>query len=127
MAGLFVQWLYRDAPKAYLVVLVQVIDSLYNYFSIPLLTRTLFDPWRHDAVEVSRLPMTYWLQAFGRNLVSRGIGFCVRLATICAGLGIVCVFWVGTLVFLLAWYLLPLLMLLSILFGFRLILGGMYA
>lgn len=125
MAGLFFQWLYLDAPSTYLKNIQAVIAALYNYFSIPLLIPTLFSPWRHDAIPLYRLPLNMWFQAIAQNSTSRLIGFSVRSFTILLGLFAISIYVVGSVVFLVAWYFLPILCLISIYYGL-LLLGGVY-
>jgi hypothetical protein len=124
MAGLFIQWLYFDAPRAYLGYAKGITVALYNFFSLPLLMSTLFSPWRHDSVPLANLPMQYWAQAIGNNVVSRFIGFSVRFFTIILGLATLFLITLGTICFYALWYALPLLLLGSLYYGFMLTLGG---
>lgn len=124
MVGLFVQWLYLDAPRAHTVFFRDLMSALFSYFSIPLLTQTLLDPWRHDAVDMSRLPIAYWGRAFMDNFVSRLIGFFLRFGVIVSGLIVMGVTFVFAAVYTVLWYLLPFILLASIFYGFSMIIGG---
>lgn len=125
MAVLFLQWIYVDAPRTYIGYLSRTFATVYEYFSINFLLKTLFEPWRHDAVSLVNLPLNLWFQAFVQNLISRTIGLIVRTITILSGIGFLFVFVLGSALFLIAWYLLPLLMIFSIMYGFQLLLGGL--
>jgi len=76
-------------------------------FSAPILLRTLFSPWRR-IVTAPGAGLDAKLRAVGDNLVSRAVGFCVRLIVLfTAGIMLVIV---GALAVaeLVAWPLLPL-------------------
>ncbi len=123
MTGLFLQWLYFDAPNTYWEYRKQLSQAMYSFFSISLLSKTLFDPWRHDEVDTSRLAVKDRFQALGQNLISRLIGFMLRSWAILTGYLMMGVIYIGTALFVLAWYLMPILLLLSIFYGLRLIIG----
>ena len=124
LPALFIEWVYIDAPRIFIETFRQFIISLNRYFSINLLITTLFDPWRHDATDISRLPIRYWAQAIISNGVSRLIGFTVRFFVILIGVIGIGLTGIAGGLFLLAWYILPVLMVVSVVFGFYLISGG---
>lgn len=124
MAGLFIEWLYLDAPKSYFGYIGQIIFGLYEYFSIELLAKTLLAPYRHDTVDLRRLPIRFWAQAIGSNLVSRGIGFILRFFVISAGFLTIAVCGIASVLFLLLWYILPLLLIMSVVYGAQLVFSG---
>ncbi len=121
MTLLFIQWLLLDAPATYLRYGKEVTLALYQYFSMSLLGRTLFDPWRHDAIAMDRLPIRYWFQAILSNTTSRTIGFVIRFVTILSGLSAIFIWNLGLFIFLIAWYTLPILLIISVLYGFKLL------
>jgi hypothetical protein len=83
------------------------LANLARMFSIPILLRTLFAPWRR-IITYPSAGIDAKLRAFGDNLVSRCIGFTVRLfALIAAAVMLVLVSCMG-LVELIAWPLIPL-------------------
>lgn len=124
MTGLFLQWLYIDAPSAYWGYRKQLNTALYSFFSISLLSKTLFYPWRHDTVDSSRLPVNQRFQVMSNNFISRFIGFTLRVWTIGIGFFSMAMVSLGTALFIIAWYLLPLLLLVSVGYGIKLIVGG---
>lgn len=124
MVALFFDWFYADAPRAYLNNGKAVTLALYNYFSLPLLLSTLFAPWRKDAVDMSRVPIRLWYQVFLNNTISRFIGFLVRMAVILAGAVVLFIMTLGLCLFLVVWYLMPLLMIASIVYGMSIIVRG---
>lgn len=126
MAYLFAEWLYVDAPRAYLRYIKALSVAFFEYFSISLMFQTLTAPWRQDTIPLTRIPARYWSQAILSNAVSRTIGFFVRFSVIIAGCLTLFVINLGFLLFMVTWYLLPILLVLSIAFGFRLLTGGLW-
>lgn len=124
---LFLRWFLVDAPRIFLHNGLSLATGFGSYFSISFLITTLFDPWRHDAVDMSRLPVRYWSQAILNNITSRFIGFTMRSATILVGVCAIGVSYIGTLLFVLGWYALPLLLVASMFYGLQLVLRGLYA
>ena len=83
--------------------------SLEDYFSIDLLLKTLFSPYRQIAAGKVRGPLGVQMRAFFDRLISRLIGAMIRLFTILVGLiALAFNIVVGVLV-LLCWAVVPLL------------------
>lgn len=82
--------------------------SIINVFTVPVLFSTLFDPWKRDQVHVIGASLEGQLQALWLNILSRLIGFFVRLsALIAAGLALIATGLFGGVVYL-TWLLWPL-------------------
>ena len=88
------------------------------------MTKTLFAPYRHDAVDMNRLPIRFWGQAMLNNLVSRSVGFVLRLGVIMAGVVSIVVVGIGSIIFTVMWFCLPVLLLASIIYGIVLLAGS---
>ena len=63
----------------------KMTESVSRSFSIPLLLRTLFAPWR-QIVTYPGAGLEAKFHALIDNMVSRTIGFFVRLVVLCSGL-----------------------------------------
>lgn len=111
----FWSWYYSSAIRSLIKIWRNFIIFVREYYSIPLLLRTLFYPWRRDITKYGRgFSIKNFLETLGFNLISRGLGFCVRLLTIV--LGLIClsgVIILGALA-LVIWLILPLVLLLFI-------------
>ncbi|MDO8594136.1 MAG: hypothetical protein Q7R93_01300 [bacterium] len=79
---------------------------LWNFFSIRILSVTLFSPWRRIQ-EASSKSSGGFLGRFIISTLLRFIGLFVRLFSILSGLASLCVLSVGFLIFLVMWPLLP--------------------
>lgn len=111
----FWSWYYTGAVRSLIKIWRNFIIFVREYYSIPLLLRTLFYPWRRDITKYGRgFSINNFLETFSFNLISRGLGFCVRLLTIV--LGLICLSGVAILgaLALIIWLILPLVLLLFI-------------
>ena len=79
-------WLYGPALSGLINLLKYLIIVAFEFFSIPLLGRYLFAPWKRDVVRPANPSLSQLWQAFLMNFVSRFIGFSVRTITILTGL-----------------------------------------
>ena len=109
---IFWRWYYGEAMKEVLKGWNNFIIFATQYFSIPLLLKTLLAPWRRDITRRPRgLDLKKFFEYLAFNLISRGTGFLVRFITIIVGI----IFLVFTIfagaVFFILWLFLPLILL----------------
>lgn len=108
IVGLF-SWWYS---AGWLRCVVGVRDSLlstYDYFSLDLLLRTLFSPFRQISAGKVRGPIGVQLRALLDNLISRTIGAIVRSIVIVVGSVTLCISSLLGFVKILLWPFIPLL------------------
>lgn len=79
-------WWYGSGWKRCLLSLRERLEASYDYFSIGLLARTLFSPYKQISAGQVRGPIGVQLRAFGDRLVSRIVGSVVRAILIVSGL-----------------------------------------
>jgi len=122
LAVVFWRWYYGEAAKNILLAWKNYLIFAINYFSIPLLLRTLFAPWRRDITKKPKgLDLKKLFEYFAFNAISRGLGFLVRFATIIVGaLFLIFVAFAG-LIFFLFWIFLPIFVLAFLIFGVALL------
>lgn len=113
-------WWYGAGWKARLVNLRERLVASYDYFSIDLLFRTLFAPFRQISAGKVNGPIGLQLRAFVDRLISRIIGAIVRLILILVGAMWLAVQTVVGAVLLAIWPLLPF----APLIGFVMMLSG---
>ncbi len=78
-------WWYSAGWKARVVSLRERLAASYDYFSIDLLLRTLFSPFRQISAGKVSGPIGLQLRAFVDRLISRIIGSIVRIILIFVG------------------------------------------
>lgn len=87
--------------------------SVFDYFSIDLLVRTWFTPFRQISAGAVDGPIGVQIRAFFDRLISRTIGGIVRSFMIIFGIVALAITAVVGLVFVIAWALVPVLPLLG--------------
>lgn len=105
----FFSWWYIEGWHRQMTNVLQRIALLMDMFSIDLILRTLFSPFRQiDANKVNG-PLNVQMHAFIDKTVSRLIGALVRLAVLVAGCISIVVGCVAGMVYLAMWPLVPVL------------------
>ncbi len=84
------------------------LAGLADYFSIGLLLRTLFSPFRQISAGKVGGSLSNQMRAFFDRQLSRGIGAIVRLVMIIAGLTLMVVYTVVDILLLVLWGITPL-------------------
>jgi len=119
---LFLRWYYTIAPKKILKTRRNVLSFGWNFFSIGLLFKTLFAPWKRDITKSgSGFDPKAWLESLVMNLISRLIGAFVRGWVILLGLFFEIAILILGLVFFVVWLISPLLIVVGIIYAVRLI------
>ncbi len=119
----FFLWYAASIKKTSETVWLLVLKNL-DYFSIPLLFKTLFSPWKRDVISTKGLSLNEKFRIWIFNLLSRLIGAVVRLVTIFFGLFLTVFLLVFGLVAIIFWSILPFLILAAFVYGLILIVQG---
>jgi hypothetical protein len=85
-------------------------------FSVPILLRTLFSPWKR-IITYPGSSIDAKIRAFGDNLVSRFVGFTVRLFVLFTAAIMLCVVSAVACIELVVWPLLPILVVVTLVKG----------
>lgn len=119
---LYIKWYLVVAPKAIIEGWKNILWFTFNYFSVALLFRTLFAPWKGIRWEGKRgFHIEDFLFVLASNLISRMLGALVRIPLILVGIiGEILVFVLG-IIALFVWFLLPVFILLGFIYGIRLL------
>ena len=115
-------WHFFDMPKNILRAWRDYLRFNLNYFSVPLLLKTLFSPWKkYQASYGKGFDVGRYLEAFFSNMIFRIFGAIIRTFLIIIGLisEVVVVF--GGAIAFFAWLVLPALMVLGLFWGFKII------
>lgn len=118
----YLVWQFYDIPKKLIFVWQDLLLFNLNYFSITLLLKTLFSPWRrYQWLYEKGFNFKKYFETLFSNLISRILGFIVRSLFILLGLVTeIVIFFLG-LIALFSWLLLPLILLSGFIFGLRII------
>ena len=109
---IFWRWYYGRAVKDVLAGWRNFVIFVSEYFSIPLLFKTLFSPWKRDITKKPRgLDFKKLFEYLTYNLISRGVGFFVRFVTILIGIIFLLLTAVAGAVLFIIWLVLPLIIL----------------
>ena len=123
--GILPQWLswqYIYVPSAILQAWRNFLLFTFNYFSIPILLRTLFFYWRRYRYFYGRgFDLKRYFDAFTFNIISRVIGAIIRIIFIAIGALSEIFVIAGGLILLLGWFFLPLLIIGGLWLGIKLI------
>ena len=101
-------WYSRGWAWICKTVFVQQGAKILHFFSITDLLKTLFAPFRQDAVNVKGAPIGIRLQALGENIISRILGLMIRLVLVVLGLTLLAANTVFAAAAALVWPLMPL-------------------
>lgn len=119
----WVDWRWRDVPKGILSGWKNFIYFGLDYFSLPLLLKTFFSPWRRYYWSYEKgFKIIKHLEVFFSNSLSRILGAIVRSFLILTGIvTVVFILLAGLLVFI-GWLILPVILIAGIIFGLKIIL-----
>ena len=112
----FFRWWYHDGWISQVQKFINFLHTVGQLFSVKLLLRTLFSPWRR-VISAPGRGLESHIQAAVDNLIGRLVGFFVRIMVLFAA-GITGIFAavLGS-VYLLSWPLLPFVPLICVIMG----------
>lgn len=118
----YLSWHFLEVPRDILGGWKNFLKFGLNYFSIPLLIKTLFSPWRrYQWAYPKGLQIGKWFEAFFSNLISRLLGAVMRIFLIFFGLLVeVFIIFSGAIIFF-GWLVLPILLIFGLSHGFRIL------
>ena len=120
----YFSWWYGQGLVGFWRAIEVMTEKVFSFFSINLLLRTLFDPWKRDISHVENASLDIVFKIFLDNLVSRLIGAICRFFIIIIGLIITMIFFLVLLSVFFIWILLPIIAVFLIFNGARMVLNG---
>jgi len=117
-----IYWQFFDIPKNILKAWKNFLRFGFFYFSIPLLLKTLFSPWRRYVWFYPRgFDIGKYLEVWISNLMSRIIGAIMRIFLIIFGVIYeIFILLLGSFIFLI-WFFLPLILIFGLWSGIKII------
>ncbi len=104
----WIMWQFWEVPNFLIQVWKNYIMFALNYFSLPLLFKTLISPWRRNAWAFPKaFDFMEYLNVIISNIFSRIIGFFLRIALIITGAIFQIFVLLAGLVVILFWLLIP--------------------
>lgn len=104
----FLSWWYGPGWRDTAGALSQRLRTIVLSWSMPILLRTMFQPWRR-IISASQGTLEQKLRAFVDNMVSRFVGFMVRLCALIAACAMLACYAVFGGLILILWPVLPIL------------------
>lgn len=116
-------WQFFDVPKSILLGWKNFLKFNLNYFSIPLLVKTLFAPWRKYKMSYGRgFDIGRYSEAFLSNLIFRILGAIIRIFLIIIGLFLEIIIILAGIAVFLGWIAGPAILIYGLIFGMKVIL-----
>ena len=118
----YLSWHFLEVPRNIFLGWKNFLKFGLNYFSLPLLIKTLFSPWRRYSWAYPRgFDIGKYFEVFISNLISRILGAIMRFFLIILGiLAEVFIIFAG-LIILFIWLALPIFLIFGLIFGFKII------
>ncbi len=101
------QWWYGEGWARQFLYAKGRALSIYDYFSVDLLVKTWFSPFRQISAQQVDGPLSFRWRAFTDRLISRFIGAFMRTILIIAGLAAIVLYSVAGVVALMVWAIVP--------------------
>ncbi len=114
-------WHYSRAFHDIIIVFSNLMWFVGHFFSIPLLLRTLFSPWKRVTEEVHISGVEDFFGSILVNIITRIIGAVVRVMIIALGLLVLLALFVSMFVTLVLWSFAPAVVGFLFLYGFFLL------
>ena len=108
LASGLISWWYFDGYKLFASKLWTKLGDTIDLFSIGSLLKTLFAPYRQISANATGNSIDDKILAFVDRLVSRMVGGVARLGIVFAGVIVILIQFIGSLLSLVVWPLLPL-------------------
>ncbi len=102
-----ITWWYGAGWKGLILRLQNLVNRVWVVFSVPLLIRTLFAPWRR-IISYTDNSFIQNIRAALDNAISRFVGFWVRLIVIFTAVLFIIIVIISGIVAVVVWPLLPL-------------------
>jgi hypothetical protein len=115
--ALFFVWWYIEAPPRNWQIVKAFILRCLDTFSVPILIKTIFAPWKRDVISTENLSLNEKFQVMLMNLVSRFIGAVIRSITILIGLISAALVAILGVTFWIIWFFMPLIIVLVGFYG----------
>lgn len=112
MVSEYLIWWYGEGIISAWRVVVAVLYDVTDFFSLPILVRTWFSPWKNDTIVARNISLGDQWKIWQQNFISRFFGFMIRTIIILFTLFILAVLTILSAISVGVWLLVPFLPLL---------------
>ncbi len=104
----YLKWHFFDMPRAIFSAWRNFLVFNLQFFSVGLLFKTLFSPWRRYQSAYGRgFDIKRYFETFTFNMITRLIGAIIRIFLILIGLSVEVLLFLAGIVILITWLILP--------------------
>jgi len=115
-------WQFLEVPKNVLKAWKNFLKFGWNYFSVSLLVKTFFSPWRRYYWAYPRsFDLWKYFETFSSNVISRTLGSILRFFLIIVGVLLEIFILIFGFVIFLGWLILPIFLIFTLYHGFRIL------
>ncbi len=108
----YAKWHYGRGITELVFNLKNLVIFVFNFFSIPVLLRTLVSPWERMGESYKKgFDLESWAETFVLNSIMRFVGLLIRTITIFLGLILSSISFLLAILVFLSWILMPFLLL----------------
>lgn len=121
---LFFGWWYSEGIGRVFKYIRAFFVYFFDFFSVKTIFKTLFMPWKRDVASYQGLTLQQRFQVWILNLVSRFVGFVIKMFTLIS-YAIFSIFVAGaSLLIVIIWFAFPLLIIFMIIFSIWQMMAG---
>jgi len=118
----YLAWYFFDVPKNIIKAWRNFLLFNLDYFSVPLLLKTLFSPWRRYEMPYGKgFDIGRFFEAFFSNLLFRIMGAMIRIGLIIIGIFMEILLLIGGAIVFLGWLTSPVILIYGLILGFKVI------
>lgn len=110
----FFKWWYSDGWRRRARLVNVKLDGVIDYFSIDLLVKTLFQPFRQDSTGRVDGTLGDKMHALADNMISRVLGAFIRTVILLFGIVTITLYALGAVVVLVFWGMIPVIPILGV-------------
>lgn len=115
-----ISWHFFEVPREILKAWKNFLKFNLNYFSVPLLLKTLFSPWRRYKISRGQgFDLGKFFETLISNLIFRLLGAVIRSFLIFVGLLVELFIVFGGIIIFIGWLVLPAFLILGFIFGLK--------
>lgn len=114
MVLVFAGWYFKQIPARIIKYLKVWLLHLFDLFSIEIILKTYFAPWKRDVLSTKGLSLNNKIRVWWMNIISRMVGAFIKTATLVAFLVSFAGWLVFSFLFFFGWLVFPVIFIISL-------------